>query len=102
MKKAFPSRDDAGHPSSDVVLKFGCAPGGAFSMRIAGIHSATEARCARISVAADWTSGATASFVLHATAAAIAASASRRDQSRPFHCIVIRLPLVGVMTSPHR
>src|SRR5690348_12565779 len=38
MKKDFPSRDDAGHPSREVVLKFGCAPGGAFSIRIAGIH----------------------------------------------------------------
>src|SRR5215207_3030252 len=40
MKNVFPSRDDAGQPSRNGVLKLGCAPGHAASIRTAGDHDA--------------------------------------------------------------
>ena len=39
MKKVFPSRDIEGQPSSEVVLKFACAPGATVSMRAAAAHA---------------------------------------------------------------
>ena len=38
IKKSFPSRDGAGHPSRNAVLKLRLAPGGASSIDIARLH----------------------------------------------------------------
>ena len=83
MKNVLPSRDVDGQPSVNAELKFGCAPGHAFSIRTACVHGAKGPSCALAPASTDSGRGATASFVVHPSAAvanvATAASASCRQ-----------------------
>jgi hypothetical protein len=101
-KNTLPSRDDAGQPSRNGVLKLGCAPGVDASIRTAADHVPNGPSCA-LGLPSATIRGATASRASHPVAAAASAmSAAERDQPSSRPCIIISSLLVARFDVPIR